>query len=448
MDWRRGLEQLGTRLRQVGGLRLYLVCLGLTFLTACQLPFLSTPSPVPHGRDAEIELISGKAWAKPVGAGGWTEFHERLSLLFGDQIRVPREETSPAELRLPDETTMRLEPGTILRLIQPIPPESRPVFRLVQGRMSVDAASSNQLFDIYISATESFTYKFLEFVVDSQQAGTAFELWLDGTTAHIAMATEGQAKVNTAQDETVLGPEWKAWAELDGKIHTVQPRPPDTPTPTKTPLPTHSPTPTVTPTPAVRRLTLTVTLTSTTTLTPTHTPTRATTGVGPTPATTFTPTPKPTTALPLVYQAPTLLEPHSNSLFGFDRHQNITLVWTPASLALNHWYEVQLWQKDEQPRGYYWTKENWWDMGSKYYPGDYSWRVIIVQGKEDSVVGAVSPPSETWYFEWVAVGPADTPTPRPTNTPRPLPTNTPLPTATNTPGPTPIPTPQPRTPTP
>lgn len=97
-----------------------------------------------------------------------------------------------------------------------------------------------------------------------------------------------------------------------------------------------------------------------------------------------------------------------------------------------------MWQEGEDPIGRYWTKENWWNMGPEYYPGDYYWRVIIVQGKEDDVVGAVSLPSETRFWQWVPEGPAPTPKPppkpRPTNTPVP-PTNTPVP-PTNTPVPT------------
>jgi hypothetical protein len=136
-----------------------------------------------------------------------------------------------------------------------------------------------------------------------------------------------------------------------------------------------------------------------------------------------------------------LLAPDWNQLFGFDQQQTVILSWLARdALASDHWYEVQLWLEEEDPTGYYWTKENWWDMGAEYYPGDYYWRVIIVQGQGDDVVGAVSPPSETRYFSWVPVGPAPT-RPPPTNTPRPPPTNTPRPT--NTPEPPPTNTPRP-----
>jgi hypothetical protein len=158
-----------------------------------------------------------------------------------------------------------------------------------------------------------------------------------------------------------------------------------------------------------------------------------------------TPTARPTVALPQLYEAPTLLEPHSNEILGFDRQQSVHLLWTPDSLAEDHWYQVQLQlEEDEELRGRYWTKENWWDMGPAYYqPGDYYWRVVIVQGKEENTVGAISPPSETWYFQWIPVGPTPTPAPKPTNTPKPKPTNTPKPKPTNTPKPPPTNTPKP-----
>ena len=152
-----------------------------------------------------------------------------------------------------------------------------------------------------------------------------------------------------------------------------------------------------------------------------------------------TPTVKPTVALPQLYRAPKLLDPYSNQVFGFDQQQSINLSWVSISLAEDHWYEVQLrLEEDEELRGHYWTKENWWDMGPEYYhPGDYYWRVIIVQGKEDNVVGAVSPPSETWYFQWMPVAPTTMPRPEPTKTPTLTYTPTPTPTPTLTPTPTP-----------
>ena len=461
-------QQPVLRRRMANGLRLGLACVGLVLLAACQFPFSPTPTPTPYGSDAEIELVSGKAWARPAGGDSWTEFHGHLSLLFNDRIRVPREETLPAELRLPDGTTVRLDPGTILQLLQSPRPESRPVFRLVQGRIAVIAASSDQLFDIYISATEAFIYESLNFVVDSQQAGTAFQLWAGETTAHIAMGAEGLVEVYTAEDKAVLEPEWEAWTELDREIHVVKPRPTDTPTPTETSSPTPSSTPTATatatstptvePTPTA---TLTPTVTPTLTLptptptptpTTTPTPTRAAPSATPTPVDTppTTPTVEATVALPQVYESPLLLEPPSNKVFGFDKQQSISLLWLATdSLAAEHWYEVQLWQEDEEPTGRYWAKENWWEMGPEYYPGDYYWQVVIVQGKGDSVVGAVSPPSETRYFQWIAVAPTPVPGPKPTSTPVPPPTNTPVPPPpTNTPGPPPTNTPRPRTPTP
>jgi serine/threonine protein kinase len=204
----------------------------------------------------------------------------------------------------------------------------------------------------------------------------------------------------------------------------------DTPTPTRTQAPTNtSPPPTViptaTPTPTSTS-TPTVTATPTGTPTPTPTPspslTSTPTRVVETPTLVATPTPtfKPTVALPQVYQAPLLLEPPSNRVFGFDKQQSINLQWwlDRDSLAADHWYEVQLWQEGEEPTGRYWTKENWWDMGPDYCPGDYSWRVVIVQGKEDDVIGAVSPPSETWHFQWLAVAPTST-EPKPTKKPSP-----------------------------
>jgi hypothetical protein len=427
---------------------LCLIAVSLLLAGGCQ--FLSTPTPIPRHSDAEVELISGKALAKPTQGTGWIEFHGHFSLFFGDQIKVSEEETSPAELRLSDETTVRLEPGTVLELSVPIPPEKRPIFRLLKGRIDVDAASADQLFEAHIAVTAAFTFEILDFVVDVRQASSAFQLWLEENTAHISLTTGGPVQVSTEEDEKVLETEWQAWAELDGEIHIIKPRPPDTPTPTVTTTPTHSPTPTTTDTPTMTPtpvITSTATPTPTLTATPTSSPTpHSTTGQGtPTSLAGLTPTARPTVALPLVYEAPPLIEPHNNQIVGFNYQQNVTLSWVSSGgLALDHWYEVQMWQEGEEPTGRYWTKENWWNMGAEYYPGDYYWRVIIVQGKENDVVGAVSPPSETRFWQWVPEGPAPTPKPKPKPTSTPVPpTNTPAP-PTSTPVPptaTPRPTP-------
>lgn len=428
---------------------LALMALSLLMSGGCQL--LSTPTPTPRINDAEVELLSGKAWAKPARGAGWTEFHGRFSLFYGDQLRVLQEEVEAAELRLPDGTTMRLEPGTVLELMQTLPPEPRPLFRLLEGRIIVAAASSEQLFAVYVSVTESFTVETLNFVVSDPGADSIFQLWLDETVPYILLEAGQSLRVSTAEDERFLEAGWQAWAELENKqIHVIKPLPTDTPTPTNTSTPTTTPTPTGTATPT-ETATPTHTATPTLTLalmTPSPTPTPAA-GPTSTPATSSsTPTVKPTVALPQVYQAPLLLEPQPNTILGFDQHQLVTLLWVPRDqLAAEHWYEVQLWKEGEEPTGHYWTKDNWWDVGAGYYPGDYYWRVVVVKGKEKDAIGAVSPPSEARFFRWVARAPTPPPTSRPTDTPRPTntpvpPTNTPVP-PTNTPVPTPTDTPRP-----
>ncbi len=429
MNKHTGHPQTTRRHQWVHELRLGLIYVALASLVGCQLLDSNPPPTTTIGGSVEVELIAGKAQAKPAGGEGWTDFHGRFSLLFDDQIQVPADEASPAELSLADGSMMTLEPGTVIQLVQAVPPESRPLFRVVQGRIAVNAVSSDQLFDIYVSVPASFTYEILNFVVDNQQPGTTFQLWVDETTARIAMGMAGQVQVRTDSDSEVLEAEWQAWAELDGEIEIVKPRPTDTPTPTPTHTPTYTPTPTITPTPTA---TPTDTPTATPTPTSTPTPTRPSGQGTLLPGVTPGITPRPTVPLPQVYGAPALVEPFANQTLGYNLQQTISLLWAPTDLAENHWYEVQLWRENESPTGHYWTKENWWDMGSEYYPGDYYWRVLIVQGQGSGVLGAVSPPSETRFFRWVPwMAPPVTPsqptdTPRPTSTPIP-PTDTPVP---------------------
>jgi RNA polymerase subunit RPABC4/transcription elongation factor Spt4 len=173
---------------------------------------------------------------------------------------------------------------------------------------------------------------------------------------------------------------------------TQTPTPTPSATPTQTPLPTHTPTPTPSPT---------RTSTPTKTPKPTDTPTPA---ITPTP--TFTPkpplptaTPTPTPTLALIYSAPILWEPKSGSTFGAEATFSLTWRWE-GQLGPDEWYEVQLWKEGEAPHGEYWTKEHWWEIGREYYPGIYNWRVVIVLGSGEERVGELSPPSETWTFDW------------------------------------------------
>ena len=217
--------------------------------------------------------------------------------------------------------------------------------------------------------------------------------------------------------------------------------PTDTPTPTSTATATATATPSLTPTHSpTSTATASPTTTRTRALTHTATPTERVTLDTPTPEATPTPTVKPTAALLQVYDAPKLLEPISGQIYVFDQRRTIHLLWIPTSLAGDHWYEVQVQMPgDAELRSQHWTKENWWDMGPDYYrSGDYFWRVVIVQGQGGDVVGAVSPASETWHFEWLEVAPTSTPGPKPTNTSKPRPTNTPEPPKPTTKSPEPI----------
>ncbi len=210
--------------------------------------------------------------------------------------------------------------------------------------------------------------------------------------------------------------------------------------------PARSPTPTATPDATPSRM---MTPTPSPTLTRTPGPIEVTTLGTRTPTATLTPTIRPTVALPQLYAQPKLIEPRSHQVFGFDQQKMISLSWTPDSLADDHWYEVQLRRsEDGEPTVRYWTKGNWWDMGAEYYQeGDYYWQVIIVQGRDENVVGAVSPPSEMRHFQWLIRAPTPAPTATPTRTPI-VPTSTLVPptaTPTQTPTTTPRPTQTPST---
>jgi LysM repeat protein len=120
-------------------------------------------------------------------------------------------------------------------------------------------------------------------------------------------------------------------------------------------------------------------------------------GGSPVPSATVTPSPSPKTAL---YPAPVLVGPaNGTSITG--KNQEITLRWTwSRSLESAEWFEVQMWKSGESPQGRVWTKQTSWLIGKTLYPGNYSWRIVVVRQQSDGTGQAVSNPSTEWLVKW------------------------------------------------
>ena len=78
---------------------------------------------------------------------------------------------------------------------------------------------------------------------------------------------------------------------------------------------------------------------------------------------------------------------------------------TPTTpLSQDEWYEVQLWREGNVPYTVVdRVKEEAWKVKSEYYPGRYQWRIVIVRvQEEDRKEMELSPPSQTWSFNWLS----------------------------------------------
>jgi hypothetical protein len=183
-------------------------------------------------------------------------------------------------------------------------------------------------------------------------------------------------------------------------------------TATFTPTPTETPTRTPTNTPDVPG---TLTATYAPTATPTETPTRTTTptrtrrATGTPPATSDKPTRTPTaTASPapavrIVYPAPMLNRPASNTTVeGTKAFQMRWIVPGLTELNPDERYRLRLRQEQQVVLDRV-TANNWYDWGGapNGTPGTYNWAVAIIKIDEaGDVIGVISPESERWNIIW------------------------------------------------
>jgi hypothetical protein len=183
-------------------------------------------------------------------------------------------------------------------------------------------------------------------------------------------------------------------------------------TATFTPTPTETPTRTPTNTPDVPG---TLTATYAPTATPTETPTRTATPTrtrrasatpGPTsdkPTRTSTATASPAPAVRIVYPAPILNRPASNTIIeGTKAFQMRWIVPGLTELNPDERYRLRL-RLDQQVVYDYSTANNWYDSpgAPNGAPGTYNWSVMIVKVDDaGNVIGVLSPESERWNIIW------------------------------------------------
>jgi hypothetical protein len=294
---------------------------------------------------------------------------EEVVLIVGDQIVT--DETG-ATLLLADGSMLYLDSDTNLRVVT-FSAEGTARLRQLKGRLQVEAASPLLTIEISTSVYEGFAEKTIQLTVTPAVRDTTFQLWIDGDDAHLTVEVGEVDVANNGYTEAIpAGGEVKA---VPGKGLIVS-----------------STEPAVGPT-VIANLTSTITP-----------------FIHPSPTITATAT----VARSYLYPAPGLAGPADGD--DFRSSETILLVWdTPAPLSEDEWYEVQLWREGNVPYTVVdRVKEGTWKVESKYYPGRYQWRIVIVRGQKEGGKETLSPPSQTWSFGWLSP-PAPAPTGVPTS---------------------------------
>jgi len=273
----------------------------------------------------------------------------------GDQIMA---DEADVKLLLVDGSLLHLKPNTELEVVT-FSAEGMAKLRQLRGRLEVQAASPLLTIEVSTSGSEGFALKTMQFTATPAVRETAFGLWIDGLDANLNVEA---GEVNVTKDDRT------ATISAGGEVKAV---------PGEGLI--------------VSQTGATAGLTATATPTATHLS-------QPSPTVTAMSTP-----LDFLYPAPGLIGPPDRSDFKPD--ETILLIWaTPAPLSGNEWYEVQLRRDgDVSYTVVRRVKEGTWKVESRYNPGRYQWRIVVVRGQEEGPKEIeLSPHSQTWSFSWLS----------------------------------------------
>jgi hypothetical protein len=322
------------------------------FLLLCTVACGGSDGPLAKG-GINMLVVSGQTRIQSGGENTPVVEGGEAVLTAGDHVMA---DEAGVKLLLADGSSLYLSPDTDLQLVT-FSAEGTARLKQLNGRLEVEAASPLLTIEVSTSGSVGFALKTMQFTVTPAVRDTAFELWIDGLNAHLAVEA-GQVNV-THDDRTATisaGGEVEATGE---KLAFVEP--------TAVAVATADPTPTVTPDLSHPSPTAAVT----------------------------------STVAPYLQDAPGLQGPGDGS--DFKPNDDILLMWdTPTTLSQDEWYEVQLWKEGEPPKVVQWVKEGTWKVEPKYYPGSYQWRIRIVYGQEGKKERDLSPLSQTWSFSWLS----------------------------------------------
>ena len=253
---------------------------------------------VGSGNTLALTLIEGQAFWLPQRASQSSPITGSVTIGWDDQIWSSPE--SAATLQLADGSQIRMSANTRITLHRPDVVDTRPVFQLLTGAISVSARSDGFLVESYREVPLSLRIFLVNLVLEPKSKASEFDLAFVEDTAE-ASVSEGLVDVRYLEDGGTLQARWRARLVPGESLRIVPPLdftatiPPNEITPSATPTITPTPSPTATPTPTATVTRRPVTRTPTATIeVPTNTP-ESNSGGGEEP-----PPPRPTKSPPTV----------------------------------------------------------------------------------------------------------------------------------------------------
>jgi hypothetical protein len=309
-------------------------------------------------------VVSGQTRIQSRGENTPVVEGQEAVITAGDRVMA---EEAGVKLLLANGSSLYLSPETDLKVVT-FSAEGTARLSQLKGKLEVEAASPLLTIEVSTSGSVGFALKQMQFTATPTVRDTAFRLWIDGLNAHLAVEA-GEVNVTNDDRTATISAGSEVKAIPGGELIVSQIGAPAEPT---------------------------AVAVATADLVPTITPDL----IRPSPTVTATPTVAPD----YLYPAPGLHGPGDGD--DFKPNDDILLMWdTPTTpLSQDEWYEVQLWREGNVPYTVVdRVKEEAWKVKSEYYPGSYQWRIVIVRvQEEDRKEMELSPPSQTWNFNWLS----------------------------------------------
>jgi hypothetical protein len=206
-------------------------------------------APESSGGVLSVRLEDGAAWLGGYPGGTQLDREGSASLTWNQAIWTGPDE--PATLLVSEDDQLWLDPGSGFRVTSPLPPNERPVLRLIEGRLRYRAASNRYALGTRFEVPSELRILVTDLIVAPAEGGAELELVIEDKVTTLAVLS-GEVAARGNDVEATLFADWRAIVRPGEPMEVFPPRMPDTPTPTVTPMlrVTRTVTPTPTPVPS------------------------------------------------------------------------------------------------------------------------------------------------------------------------------------------------------